>query len=609
MMQQFPPVRHRARRSRPAPVAQERGAQATPPYTSPAGNWTGRAGSAFVGPLTSATPPADAPAAAFERGPSAPPARAAAAALQALSRVGRSVVLYDAGNAVVRQHLSEYRAAMRAALDAHGEIAIAVRPHQLLVAGEVVLEDRDRERSLAFRLYRDGVRGLRLSPQATWDDLQALLEVVAVRYTSVRQQEDDAVTLLRKAELRGIAVEAVEGFTPAEEDPEPELDGAAARARRANPPPGWDTPLHKLPPPGPLHHRPVPPDTLAALAGQEGDAAVNELALGVGRDLLREAARSGWPMPNRDLQAFFADLRDGLLADGRLSSVRRLFDVLAECGADELREELLSRLGDERTLDLVLASVPEEGEDLPPDLIPFLPLLGISPMLARLGPGTGEARRRLLLKIVLTRLPREAEAVLRHLPQLDPQLVRVLTHAVVSRAPERATEVARHLLAQADDALRVEGLNALAASPAALPLRPILDLLADRSEAIRARAAELLAERGEAAAVDPLCRVLESGRALGTTEAEAYGRALAALAPERAAALFSRWLDPKGRFLRGPSPAQRAQQWAAATGTGALPGAEAESALRALAERSDGDLRRHCFRVLALRRRGSGAAR
>ena len=555
----------------------------------------------------------DAPS-AVERGPSAPAAQAAAAALLALSRTARSFVLYDASNAVVRQLLAEYQAKMRDALDRHGEIAIELRPFDMLVGGEVVYHDADREKSLAFRLFRDGVRRLVFATRVTWDELLTLLEILAVRYTGVRQQEEDTVTLLRKAELHGIAIEAVEGFTPAEETPEPELEATAASARRYQPPAGWDTPLQKLPPPGPLAYREVSEDALAdvrALGEDEGQDGVAELALSVARDLLAEAVRSGWPTPNRDLAAFFAELRDGLLADGQLASLRRLVDLLGEAGGGELRDGMLRGLGDARTLDLVLSSVPDDAAELPPDLVPFLPLLGIGAALDQLAPGAtevGEGRRRLLTKLVLARLPREADAVLARLPVLDIRLARDLARTIVARAPERSNEVARQLLAQRDEALRLEGLAALEGAPGEVPLRPLCDLLHDASEAVRVRAVEVLGRRGDESVLDLLRGAIEDGHDVAPREAEALGRALAEIAPIAAARVFAGWVAPKARFLRGLSAPQRAQQWAAVAGIGSLPGAEHDAALNALAEQSEGELRRHCLATLVRRRRAMGHA-
>jgi hypothetical protein len=121
---------------------------------------------------------------AAARGPGSPSAQAAAAAILALSRAARSFVLYDPSNALVRQFLEEYQAKARAALDAHGEMVLEVRPFEMLAAGEVVYRDADREKSLAFKLFRDGVRRLTLSPSVTWPELLELLKTFAASPSS-----------------------------------------------------------------------------------------------------------------------------------------------------------------------------------------------------------------------------------------------------------------------------------------------------------------------------------------------------------------------------------------------------------------------------------------
>jgi hypothetical protein len=533
-----------------------------------------------------------------------PAAQAASAAVVALVRAARSFVLYDPRNEVVRTLLGEYQVRLRSALEVHGDLALELGPDEILSRGEVVYRDADREKSLAWKLFRDGVRRVTIRAGSGWDEHLRLLEIAALRSVGVRQAEDDTVTLLRKAGFRGIQVEAVEGFVPSEESPEPGLDEKAERAGRSQPPAGWDTPLAKLPQPGPLEWRTVPDAELDALRAAPDGA--TGLALSVAQDLLAEAGRAGWPAPQRDLVAFFAELRDALLADGQLASLRRLVDLLGAAGAAELRDEMLRALGDARTLELVLASVPDDAAELPPALVPFVPLLGLDAVLDALErPDATDGRRRLLARLVTARLPREAAVVLPRLSRLEPRLARELARALVARAPERGTEVARALLAQRDESLRLEGLAALETSQGDPPLRPLCDLLRDPSEAIRVRAAEVLGRRGDESVLPALLGPLQGGGELSQREAEALGRALADLAPIAAARVFAPWLSPKASFLRGLSAQQRAQQWAAIAGTGALPGGEAEAALHALAERSDGDVRKHCLATLARRRRAT----
>lgn len=537
--------------------------------------------------------------------PGAPGPPAVAAAVQALARAARSFVLYDAGNTVIRQLLEAWREKSRAALDQLGELPLDVRPFELALRGEVVYQDLDREKSLAFKLFRDGVRRITLLPAVTWDELLQLLQILALRYTAIRQQEEDAVTLLRKADLPGIRLVAVEGFAPAEERPEPQSpDEARKQEEGVKAPEGWDTPLPRLPAPGPIAFQPVARGAMEALRAEESEEALARTALSLARDLLAEAVRGRWPRPNRDLVQFFAELRDAFLAEGRLAALRQLVDAIGEAGAEDIREELLSGLGDARTLDLILQGLPEEAVDLPPDLLALVPLLGLSATLDRLAGEEGDRRRSLLLKLVLARLPREAEAVLRRLPDLEPGLARALASGLVARAPERALEVARLLLQQKSEALRLEGLESLARAPGEVPLGPVTGLLDDPSEGIRLKAAEVLGRRGDEAAIEPILHALEA-KDRSLREAEALGLALTEIAPIAASRRFAEWLRPKTRFLVGLSAQQRRLQWAAVAGMAAVPGADAERQLHELAQAGDEELRKHCLAALARRRRGT----
>jgi len=545
--------------------------------------------------------PLDGPAPG-ERAPATPRARAAADAVMALARAARSFALYDASNTVIRQLIDAYRARFQAALGEFGELALDVAPTEIAQAGEVVYRDGDREKSLAFKLFRDGMRRITIAPSAGWQELLTFLEVVALRYTAVRSQEEDAVTLLRKASLPSFRLVVVEGVALDEERPEPVAPDAGERGAGARPPDGWDTPLPRLPAPAPLEWKEVPEVAVRALR-RDAEAPLPRVALGLARDLLAEAVRGAWPSPNRDLLAFFTELRDSFLAEGDLAGLQDLVDLVTQAGAGEAREELLAGLGNARTLDMVLDALPAGAVDLPPAGLALVPLLNLEAALDRLATEEDARRRALLVKVVLARLPRGADAVLVRLPALEPGLARAIASGFVARVPERALEVSRLLLEQRDEALRLEGLAALAAAPGEIPLGPVAALLGDGAERVRIRAAEILGRRGDERALEPIAKALES-RDCSDAEAEALGRALAEISPIAAARTLSGWLQPKGRFLVGLSAQQKRLQWAAVAGLALLPGDEAERQLQALAAGAADDLRRHCLAALARRRKG-----
>ena len=116
-------------------------------------------------------------------------------ALQTLALSARAFLFYEPQNEAITTFLEDLREQMSMALR-HGAMELDIQPWAISRDAEVVYQERDRERSLSFRLFRDGVRKLTIKPSITWDELVRLLGVFSVRYTGVRQQEDDIVTLL-----------------------------------------------------------------------------------------------------------------------------------------------------------------------------------------------------------------------------------------------------------------------------------------------------------------------------------------------------------------------------------------------------------------------------
>src|SRR5438045_7120179 len=125
-----------------------------------------------------------------------PAGRAANAALRAFSKAARSFTLYDPQNEAVRRFLREYKDGVAAYLTTHGALDLEVRQFELALKGEVVHSEKDREKSLAYRLYRDGIRRLVIQPGATWEEQLKLLEILSVRFLGVRKQAEGVVTPL-----------------------------------------------------------------------------------------------------------------------------------------------------------------------------------------------------------------------------------------------------------------------------------------------------------------------------------------------------------------------------------------------------------------------------
>ena len=130
-------------------------------------------------------------------------------ALRALARATRSYLIYDPRNAAIAAFLRAVKESFELYSESFGEMALVVRPFELLLDGEVVYLERERERSLSFKLFRDGVRRLFIREGVSWEELTKLLEILSIRFVGVRMDEDDVLTLLWKAAFDNIEVEAV----------------------------------------------------------------------------------------------------------------------------------------------------------------------------------------------------------------------------------------------------------------------------------------------------------------------------------------------------------------------------------------------------------------
>ncbi len=520
----------------------------------------------------------------------------AAALVTALAKAARAFTLYDPGNALVRQFLGDYGARAEAAT-ADGDVELLVRPFELTLGPEVVYREEDRERSLAFKLYKDGVRILTFKRGVLSEELVRLLQILAIRFIGVRQAEDDVVTLFRKAEFRTITFEAVEGY--AAEDDAPEI---GARRGGGEPPPGFDTPFPRLPPPGPIAFAPIAEEDIAALRTEEAPEALAPSGVRLAAELVAWGARGA--LPAGEVAQFCAEVRDYMVADHQLGMLGALASLAHQQPPGPLRDDLLRGLADARLIDALLASLPESGGELTPEAAQMVPFVPASAVMDRIAAEESAGRRAVLLAVVSARLPADAEAVVARLPRLSAEVVRAILALLGQKAPDQADRASLALLEHPDAGLRIEALRALAGSGQSVPAGPLVKLLSSPDEAIRIAAAQALEHHGDTHAARAVADALTGRKSYSRAEAAALGRALAAMHAGAALRLFEGWLERKRRLLGSLRASEHEEllRWAAVAGLGIIPGAEADQRLEQVAKWAEGELRRHVHGTVGRRR-------
>jgi hypothetical protein len=522
-----------------------------------------------------------------------PHAAAARDAVLALTRAARSFTLYDPANEVVRTLIADYRDKLRHVLDAFGPLVLEVHAFELLLGSEVVYVEKDRERSLAFRLFRDGIRKIRFEAGTTWQELLRLLEILSIRYTGVRQQEDDLVTLLRKAAFDHVAIAAIEGFVPEEEQAETAPAPAESRVSvaRYEPPAGWDTPP-PLEETAALRYRPVPDELLERLAAEEAPETAPTHAVRAALGLLAAAGDAELDAA----RAFALEVRDFLLVEGRTT----LAIDLGRGGAGALASRpgavgsFLEAYLDTPTLEALVTALPADTTEIPPHLGEALaasPAAVAGRLLDRLLAEGEGPRAPLLRRLVAHGCRLSGDMIVERLEGSEGATRVGLMRLLGEVDPARSLQVAEDATTSEDPEVLMEALRQLQAAEFRPEVaRALRHLVESPVEDVRVAALPVMARGGARVMSTLVAHAEKNAESLSPAESTATGRALAQADPRAALESFKAWLHPQGGKLLGrlskglgPVPLQRT----VLAGLESIGGPEAQALLELLGEKGE----------------------
>jgi len=526
-------------------------------------------------------------------------ARAANDALRALARAARSFQLYDPSNDAIRTFLEEVRDAFHAFGAHHGELHLAVRPFEMVLAPEreVVYLERDRERSLAFRLFRDGVRNLVVQPAVAWSELLQLLEILSIRYTGLSHSEDDVVTLLWKANFQNIDVEAVEGFVPEDEVEDDGLGLELAHQRLANHaevrvPPNFDLPHPNLTGEDQPTWRPIADATLDRLRSEETSQHLPEDCLGLVSELLTVVQDPTDPVRLSEARPLLTEIRDFLLSEGQLDNLLRMLDLLLmavrgdQDGADV--QVLIDSFADRNALARLVHSVPPDADTVPESFLRLLDQLPgdhLSTLIDLLETERAARSRRTIRQLIARELPARSAYVIQRLQTSYGSVAADLFRAVTAGSPDDAQKLALELSNSGDMDILFECCHVVELTGYNATTRAVaFKLLHSHEEMVRIRTIQGVGHQGDRRMFPALVRHAKerSGGRLGDDEAKVIGGVMARLDPEAALAAFKDWCLPKGLLSRVRG-ADHALNWAAVTGLPLVDNDDADGVLKQIA--------------------------
>jgi hypothetical protein len=506
--------------------------------------------------------------------------------LNGLAAASRTFLLYDAQNATVKRTLASLKQAFAAALAAAPRLRLDVGPFEILHDGTRVYLDRDRERSLAFKLHRDGVRALVVHAGFDEAQLARLLEILSLRYNGIHQHEDDMVTLLWKADLRSLEVIAVEGFAP-----ETGVADDALPVESASPrpylPEDADLPLAETGAEAAPAWVEVAEEARAALREQVAAASLPDDAVRLVRLLGRGLLLPEEEMRFAEVRPLVEEVRDFLLCAERTSSLVQLVEALRGLATtpapwDEGRAaavaEVVASCGTDRAVRRLIHSVPAGERRMRPELVTLLdltcpdPFSAVTEALAAEENASGRAVARQLVE----HYGQRRGAILRQrFAEAQGRVAADILRALARLEGESTIAFLARQCGHPDPEVREEALWHLERAAYSRAQGPALVEAYRRTEGeYRRRVLAIIERSRDRRFVEPLAALAASG-VDGPEETLAVAHVLGRLEGPPGLPRWKPWLTPVGRFLRRRLPGSVAQQIAAAAAVAEIPGEEA----------------------------------
>ena len=546
-----------------------------------------------------------------------PAGRATNEALRAIARTARSFLIYDTRNDAIRGFLADMQEKIYSALKQYGEMSLEIRPFEMIRGAEVVYLERDRDRSLAFRLFRDGVRRLTISSDVAWEELLRLLEILSIRFTGVRQQEDDVVTLLLKSGFKNIEISAVEGFVPDDDeycgdDPSAGAAREVRRKRRAEShievPRDWDLPLPEPFDAVELTYVSLNEQDLVAIREEGSSRSLPEVTVRLLLEMLKVVNDPTDPTTPADIDGLVQEVRDFLLAESQLGAVLDLIDQVEIFVTNpEERKELIASFTSERAIRKIISSLPKAVTEPPPELLRILDISPINhlPVLIQILNVERRLSSRSVLRSLLGRYVEEqSDQVIASLYKFEDSVALDLIDALFDKNQDLGHEIVWTLRETPSPPILHKILNILTELGATFKYKAwLIELLQNtKIEGVRAKVLGLIAVLAERELFDLLEGILLNDWNLSEEEATLLGENLVKSHAGRAKKIFIDWTQSKKWYSVRRLTIRRTQQVAAIAGLSILPGEEAVTRILEVRTEADDYMSEFCMKRLVHRR-------
>ena len=444
--------------------------------------------------------------------------------MRLLVKAQKAQRLYDRKNAISEKLETDLFNRLSHFLESDGAINLVVLEFHLKFVDDVVYDSHDRNDSLAFLLYRDGVRRLSFHPGLEPQELQAFLTCLnRLAVLAIETAQDDLVTLFWEQDFHGIRYFAIEELSTGDTYPRLEeqlasgdlsCEGAEGRAE------GVSLDLEQ-----PVSTVPVEACRLddAELEALRAELA-SEVAMPFQHVVTELAIELTFLEENEDERAELIKnlvaISDRLIADGDLEELAAMEEHLDGLATMVFRDDervrnlaatFLKHLSEPARVEAFLGKVYEHHAPKPEVLTAYLARMGneCTPTLLKwMGRLSSSAYRRAVTNALLVSQDGGVAALADNLPLGAPgasrneqlehrQFVRELLHAISQHPGARALPVLERILHAHDPETRRESFVAISRYPEDSVAALLLDRLSDRDPEIRATALDTVVRRGK----------------------------------------------------------------------------------------------------------------
>lgn len=541
--------------------------------------------------------------------PSTLPVEEVRGVFSVLGKALRAQQLYDENNPVYQRFTGQLREVLLDLWEEMDRLQVQVEEDRLTWMGEEVYKSTSRSDSLAFLLYKDGLREITLKKGLETHELITFLDLLN-RARDLRPEGDDLLTLLWEEELEYLEYLYVdllaEGLElPSAGDGQPGLlpdvlveemgeggEVSATEAAEAGQEVGG-------PAPGQVTAEDFNP-TLYSLDPREMEEIQEELEQEMARDLRKDVLfalfdrveEPRFPKRQREIFEVFRILLPNLLSRGALRAAGAVLAETARLLTTEgalqdsergLAEKILNEVSSPETLRELIQAL-EEGT-ISPDPTAVAAFLGhlrsgaLAPLLKAAGETGDREVRRVVQEAARGLGSKYRNALIRCLGSGDPvvaaEAVSLVGKIQLSEAGPRVAD----LLAHEAPGVRLAAVRAAGDLKASTAVGALLDTLFDPERDVRIAAARVLGRLRYGPAAPYLRQIVESKdiRQTDISEQIAFFESYGMLGDADALKVLDGILNGRGFFGRKESGEMRA---CAALGLGRMGTSEARSSLQ-----------------------------